>query len=185
VSDRDTDGLRCLEAWHAPGVKVPEFKALTRKLIFTRGVGLPGRVWAAGRPAWISDAFHDDNMPRAPVAAREGLHGAFASPIRLGGELLGVIEFFSDKIRAPDNQLLDMMDHLGGQIGYFLERKRAHEAVRESEERLRLALEAGHMGTWEWEIRSGRVTWSPNLEALFGMKAGTFGNTLDAFLEAI
>src|SRR5439155_18937844 len=74
---------------------------------------------------------------------------------------------------------------LGGQIGYFLERKRAHEAVRESEERLRLALEAGHMGTWDWDVRTGRVTCSPNVETLFGMAPGTFGNTLDAFLNAI
>src|SRR5207244_12154701 len=86
---------------------------------------------------------------------------------------------------AAATQLRDWGAHLGGRIGYCLGRERAHEAVRESEERLRLALEAGHMGTWDWEIRSGRVTWSPNLEALFGMEPGTFGNTLEAFLEAV
>ena len=59
----------------------------------------------------------DDNLPRAEVARREGLHGAFAVPIRLGADLLGVIEFFSDEIRAPDSELLETMDHLGGQIG--------------------------------------------------------------------
>jgi C4-dicarboxylate-specific signal transduction histidine kinase len=43
---------------------------------------------------------------------------------------LGVIEFFSQEIRQPDQELLDMMATLGSQIGQFIERKRAEEAFR-------------------------------------------------------
>jgi PAS domain S-box-containing protein len=60
------------------------------------------------------------------------------------------------------------------------ERKRGQESVRESEERLRMAVEAGRMGTWEWRIDTGRVSWSPGLEALHGLAAGTFPGTLEA-----
>ena len=70
------------------------------------------------------------NFPRAPIAAREGLHAAFAFPILLGGDVLGVIEFFSHEIRQPDQELLDMMATLGSQIGQFIERKRAEDALR-------------------------------------------------------
>ena len=45
-----------------------------------------------------------------PVAAREGLHAAFGFPILLRGEVLGVMEFFSREIRAPDEELLSMLD---------------------------------------------------------------------------
>jgi PAS domain S-box-containing protein len=57
----------------------------------------------------------------------------------------------------------------------------AHERVRaglrESEERLRLALEAGQMGTWEWTVATNEVIWSPNLEAIHGLAPGTFEGT--------
>ena len=91
------------------------------------GIGLPGRVWASRAPACIPDVVHDPIFLRARIAAREGLHAAFGFPILLGGEVLGVIEFFSHEIRQPDQDLLNMMATLGSQIGQFIERKRAEE----------------------------------------------------------
>ena len=77
----------------------------------------------------------DENFPRAPLAASEGLHGAFAFPIRRGGEVLGVIEFFSRELQQPDADLLARIAALGSQIGQFVERQRAELAMRESEAR--------------------------------------------------
>jgi len=48
-------------------------------------------------------------------------------------------------------------------------------------EAVRVALEAGRLGVWEWEVASGRVRWSRGLEAIHGTAPGTFGGTLDAF----
>jgi PAS domain S-box-containing protein len=50
-----------------------------------------------------------------------------------------------------------------------------------SESRLHLALDAGRMGTWDWDIKSGRVSWSAQLESIHGLEPGAFGGTLDAF----
>ena len=61
------------------------------------------------------------------------------------------------------------------------ERKRAEEMLRASEERLRLALEAAHIGTFEWNIRTGVNTWTPALEAIYGLHPGEFGRTQTAF----
>ena len=92
-------------------------------------VGLPGRVWETGRPAWIEDVARDTNFPRAAVAAREGLHGAFGFPIVLGGHVLGMLEFFSRDVREPDQGLLDLLATVGSQIGQFVERKRAENEL--------------------------------------------------------
>jgi PAS domain S-box-containing protein len=62
-----------------------------------------------------------------------------------------------------------------------LARQRAERSARETEEGLRLAVEAGHMGTWEWAVDSGTVKWSPALEAIHGLAPGTFGGTFAAF----
>ena len=72
----------------------------------------------------------DANFPRASIAAQEGLHAAFGFPILLGAEVLGVLEFFSNQIQQPDRRLLEMMSAIGSQIGQFIERKEAEDALR-------------------------------------------------------
>lgn len=58
-------------------------------------------------------------------------------------------------------------------------------SLLESEERLRLALEAGRMGTWDWEIPTGRLRWSEDLEGMVGLAPGSFGGTLEDFFEKV
>ena len=60
-------------------------------------------------------------------------------------------------------------------------RKGIEAELRESEQRLRLALEAGRMGSWEWHIPSNRVIWSADLEAIHGLARGAFPGTFEAF----
>jgi len=61
------------------------------------------------------------------------------------------------------------------------ERKLAEEALRASEERLRLAQQAARLGTFDWNIRTGVNTWTPELEAMYGLPPGGFGGTQTAF----
>ncbi len=133
--DRQAGVLRCQEAWRRPGARLGEFETVTRRQTFEPGRGLPGRVWSSGRPAWVPDVVHDANFPRSLLAAAEGVHGAFGCPISLGGAILGVMEFFSREIRPPDADLLEMMSTIGGQVGQFMERRRALDALRASEAR--------------------------------------------------
>jgi PAS domain S-box-containing protein len=55
----------------------------------------------------------------------------------------------------------------------------------ENEEQLQLALLAGQMGTWDWDVRTGAVSWSPNLEAIHGLPTGSFKGTFAAVVEEI
>src|SRR5262245_4776555 len=53
--------------------------------------------------------------------------------------------------------------------------KRTTEALRESEERLRLAMSSGNIGFWDWDANNGRATWSRELEDIFGLdRAGSY-----------
>jgi PAS domain S-box-containing protein len=61
------------------------------------------------------------------------------------------------------------------------ERKQAGEAVRASEERLRLAQQIARIGSFEWNIQTGVNTWTPELEAMYGLQPGTFTGTQTAF----
>jgi PAS domain S-box-containing protein len=121
--------LSCVELWHQPSVEAVEFSRVTMQSVFTRGLGLPGRVWASGDPAWVLDVMQDANFPRAPFSAQANLHAAFAFPIRLNDQVLGVMEFFSHEIRPLDDDLLQVFVTVGSQIGQFIERKRAETKV--------------------------------------------------------
>jgi PAS domain S-box-containing protein len=134
--DREAAVLRCVEVWHPASIAVREFEATSRESTLKSGIGLPGRVWSSREPAFISDVVHDPDFPRAPVAGREGLHAAVGIPILLGGEVLGVMEFFSREVRQPDRDLINVMATIGSQIGQFIERKRAEDALHRAQAEL-------------------------------------------------
>jgi PAS domain S-box-containing protein len=127
--DRENESLYCLDLWHPPAEEFADFAAHTRAQNFTRGVGLPGRIWGWAAPVWIPNVLEDTNFPRADTAARAGLRGAFGFPILIGTEVLGVVEFFSREIRAPDDELLHLVIGIGRQIGQFIERTRAEREL--------------------------------------------------------
>jgi PAS domain S-box-containing protein len=65
--------------------------------------------------------------------------------------------------------------HLIGIVHDITERKRLEESLRESEERLRLAMSSGNIGFWDWDASSSRITWSRELEDIFGLdRAGSY-----------
>jgi PAS domain S-box-containing protein len=61
----------------------------------------------------------------------------------------------------------------------------AREAAEAAELRLKLALNAGRMGTWEYRITTGKVIWSPGLEQIHGYESGTFPGTFEGFRDEI
>jgi GAF domain-containing protein len=116
--------LRCVDIWHTQEFRAHEFVDATKQTTFPPGVGLPGRVWSSRKAFWMPHLGVDESFQRAALAAKGGLHGAFAFPIVLGSEVIGVMEFFSSGIHSPDDDLLSMLAALGAQIGSFIERER-------------------------------------------------------------
>ena len=167
--DRNSGALHCIRTWNiADGAVAREFVALTERLTFAPGVGLPGRVLETGEAAWIFDAPEDGNFPRAEAAQRAGLHAAFCFPLRSAGGCTGMIEFFSHEPREPDREVLATMDLLGSLIGQFVARRQAEEDVRANESRLRAMLEAALDAVVTMD-HSGRVVgWNHAATAIFG-----------------
>lgn len=65
------------------------------------------------------------------------------------------------------------------------DRKRAEEAVKESEERLRFAMETGKLGVWDWDLRTNLISWSDSLYALHGLAPGEFDGTMKSFSKLV
>jgi two-component system cell cycle sensor histidine kinase/response regulator CckA len=135
--DRQSGTLRCLDHWRVPTPAADEFIAEMQLWTFKPGEGLPGRIWESGRPVWIKDVTLDSEFVRVNPAAKTGLHGAFGFPIRIRGEIEGVVEFFSRQVREPDGELLSMIADVALKIGQFGERARTEESLRQAEAQLR------------------------------------------------
>jgi len=65
------------------------------------------------------------------------------------------------------------------------QRKKAEEALRESEKRHERSQEIAHLGSWELDVAANRLTWSDETFRIFGLKPQEFGATYEAFLAAI
>ena len=183
--DQGTNILTSRASWHLPSQDLAEFWSASRQVTFAPGVGSPGRVWQTCQPTWIPDVTADNNFSRKSLAAEAGLHSACAFPIHRGDEAFGVMGFFSREIRKPDEVLLQMMSNVGSQMGLFVERKRAERALRESEARLKLAMESARMGYWELEVDTRKVTRSEGLERILGVTPGSLKSNLADFLAMV
>ncbi len=65
------------------------------------------------------------------------------------------------------------------------EQQQTETALKASEERLRLALEASDMGIWDWNMVTDKITWSAHHEQLFGLAIGTFDGTYESFTKCV
>jgi PAS domain S-box-containing protein len=115
------------DVWHeaTPGSGA-DVRQATARIRFTPGVGLPGLILETGEPVWIPDARTNPSFHRKGV----GVEAAFGFPIKGGGRILAVLEFFASTAAPPDPDLLLTVRTLGEQVGRVIERKRTETHQR-------------------------------------------------------
>jgi PAS domain-containing protein len=107
------------------------------------------------------------SRPRSIPDCRSG----FCFPIRTARGVVGAIEFLADDPHEPDEELLATTESLGSQIGQFVERSRAEEAMREREARHTAILEATLDCIVTIDDRGRVVEFNPAAEETFGYRA--------------
>src|SRR5215470_11946363 len=55
LKDAPAETLRCTAFWYRPELPIEAFANVSSNMSFPSGVGLPGRVWATGKPEWVLD----------------------------------------------------------------------------------------------------------------------------------
>lgn len=138
IVDDQSQILRCMEVSHRTAAETEVLEEESRSRTFSKGMGIPGRVWQTAKPLSLSDIAPDDRFPRFTAAIEAGLRGAFAMPILIGGQVYGVLEFFGQSRPEPDKDLLKTLETIGGHIGQFVERKKSEAGLQQAHSELEI-----------------------------------------------
>jgi len=138
----ETGRVECVPTWHGESKGLERFRKTSLDMTFSPGTGLPGRVWQSKQAVWIKDVSLERNFPRAGVATEAGLKAGLGIPVMAGDELIAVLEFFVSEPRKEDEHLIGIVSSAATQLGSMIQRKRAEQALRRSENQLRAIIDA-------------------------------------------
>ena len=162
--------LRAVAFWERTPRECDEFRTLTESAEFTRGAGLPGRVWATGRPAWTNN-FGTTKFRRAAAARDRGLRAACAYPVAVGKRPLGVMEFFADRFESPHHQVSATLAAVGAQVGQFIRQSDLAQAVDWHARRAQQVIDSSLDAVVSMDRDGVIIAWNPQAERVFGWPA--------------
>ncbi len=134
----DRDAMVRAAVWYRKDAPLGDFAEAMGRFALVRGKGLPGRVWETRRPVWIRDLDEiegDANFVRTSVVRESGLRAAIAVPVMAGDELVATLAFHMYALTDDDAFLVRLAAVVAEPLGMMIVRKRAEDALRESEER--------------------------------------------------
>jgi len=87
------------------------------------GEGLFDSILENGQTVLIADVGQCQEFSRRAAAAACGLHGGFALGIKAGGQVVGILEFYSTHVGLPPEDLQASLSDIGVQLGRVAERE--------------------------------------------------------------
>jgi PAS domain S-box-containing protein len=178
------EAMRCVEVWHRPNAATHGFVETCLRARCVSGEGLPGSAWAENRAVWAGDSPQEESFGRE-AASSDWLRSAIAFPITGDDGSHGVIELLGSEVPNPDKELLYTVGLIGDRLGQFADRRRAEVELREAEERLRLATEAGRVGLLDWDVLAGESRCSGAMAEIYGYPPGEFNLSYEEFLRRV
>lgn len=156
--------LNPLTAWHAAESKaINAFVQVTYNCKFSPGEGLVGGVWADKKPRWFEN-LQQNSFPRADEAARAEFRSAFAFPIIVNGNVVGVLEAFAQHMQPQDPEIMETVRVVGTQIGLFISRQQNFRDVS----RLAALIHDSEEAILSKDLDGIILDWNPAAERLYG-----------------
>ena len=133
------------------------------------------RELRAGKPTWRDDVLADPRPSEAEksTASAIGVRAFANTPLVKNGHLVAMLGVHWKDAHAWSSSELELLREVAERTWAATERARAEAALRESEERLRLAQLRTGVGIWDWDLRTGKLMCTPELEALLGLEPET------------
>ena len=122
--------LKCQAIWAKEPDRFSQFIEVTQKNILRIGEGIAGNIWQNKSFCRFQSFTKKLNFPRQDLAIQSGLKGGFSFPIQNGNSILAVMNFFLDRERDIDENLVDLMLIIANQISQFIQRVKAELGLK-------------------------------------------------------
>jgi PAS domain S-box-containing protein len=129
--DEQAHVIRARITWASRGRSSDDFQRETQTQVSARGEGLPGIVWSQGKPCWVPDLRQDPAFLRRGAARLNGYVSGWAVPVRVGNQVIAVIECFSRQLIREDPDLLATVETVCGSVGQFMARAGQEARLRQ------------------------------------------------------
>jgi PAS domain S-box-containing protein len=134
----------------------------------------------------VPDISTDETLkPYRAVIDAEGIAAMAFIPLVSLRRVIGKFMLYYREPRVLSDEEMELTCLIAAQVAFAVERTRAAAQAQRSEERLRFALDAALMGTWDWDLITNTVRWSENLECIHGMREGSFEGTFASYERGI
>lgn len=119
-------------------LRLAQFHQASLAFLYTPAAGLPGQIWTSQQPQWLDD-LSQTSAPlflRTQAAIEAGLKTGFGVPIAVNHQVLASLVFFNRSLIAYDAKLLQLVNGVALQLGIFMQRLRAEDALRRANQEL-------------------------------------------------
>ena len=177
--DQTQNFLKCEQVWRVESEALRQFELWLRTIKFSKDQGFPGAAWTQGETTWITDVTQEELFLRKTQVVQSRLHGILELPVKVGSQVVGILEFFSQKTLCPDQGLLEMMTDLSIKIGQFIERKQIEEELsrqNEISETLKSILNSMGDAVIVADENEKFLVFNPAAERMFGDEKAVFSS---------
>lgn len=145
--------------------------------------GLPPGTFAGTYQEWMKLLVPEDRGPTAAAVQRSMEQGHFECEWRVR-VADGTVRWLAGRGYVHRDESGTPKSMIGANIDITAHRA-VEDALRENAERLRLAMDGGNMGAWDWDVDSGTVHWDERQHQIWGIPSDGFGDSLTAVLKRI
>lgn len=128
--------------WSRGNLDAAKFRERVTESRFPRGRGVPGRAWARDEVIWVTDLLDESGVLRAEAAARAGLHGAVAVPLRDADRIVGVMEILARAVRPMSAQRRRALTRAGASLGRLIVRTQLQQLIERKGQEWSLTFDA-------------------------------------------
>jgi len=156
------------------------------------GLGTSGTAIRSGAPCIIRSTAKEPNAaPWRMALLQRGYASVAAFPLRFDGQI-AVLVIYAASEDAFGEEECALLQELAADINYGIGALRATEnrdhveaALQRSEATLERAQQIAHIGSWEWNVESSALGWSPETFRLLGYEAGEIAPDFDRALQLV
>ncbi len=163
----------------------------------SRSAGIPfgtaGQAILTNHPFACADHLDDPSVRLwHQELARAGFSSALSVPVRRSGSAVGALTVYTNEAGSFGPLEIALLEKAATDIAFGIEnldaqqrRREAESALKESEERLRLALSAAQQGLFDLDLVTGRAIVTPEYATMLGFDPGVFEESNDAWRERL